>query len=171
MQQQAQPARILVVFYSRTGTTRQVARETGELLGEVADLEEIVDHVPRAGLAGYLRSGWEAVRKATPPIDPPSHAPDRYDLVLLATPVWAAHVSSPVRTWLDQNAQNIKRLAVLYTAHVRHYNHLLQDICDDWGIDCRECCGLAHREVIRQNHKQRLEEFAETLRSSVQQPQ
>ncbi|MBE3088681.1 MAG: flavodoxin family protein, partial [Actinobacteria bacterium] len=43
---------ILVVYYSRTGTTRKVAEYITKQLG--ADMEEIIDMKKRSGIWGFL---------------------------------------------------------------------------------------------------------------------
>jgi hypothetical protein len=52
----AQSMKTLVVYFSRSGHTRQVAREIASRCG--ADLEAIREERGRAGLLGYWRSGW-----------------------------------------------------------------------------------------------------------------
>ena len=58
----------LVVFYSRTGVTKEVGEHISKLLK--CDKEEILDIKSRAGPLGYIRSGREAMRKQTPNIKP-----------------------------------------------------------------------------------------------------
>ena len=50
------PDRTLVVYYTRTGTTQQLARWIAAAVD--ADLERIVDRSRRGGVLGYLRSSW-----------------------------------------------------------------------------------------------------------------
>src|SRR5512134_528517 len=103
--------RILVVCYSRSGHTRAVAQEVAAALG--ADLEELHDHVERGGYVGYLRTALEGVLGASTEIDPPRNDPARYDLVVVGSPVFAAGVSSPVRTYLWLERERLPRLAFL----------------------------------------------------------
>ena len=106
-------SRILVAYYSRTGTVREVARRLATLLG--ADLEEIVDPTPRAGSIGFVRSAFEARRRRIPPIAPSSHDPADYELVVIGTPVWASSVSSPVRAYLRHHRGAIRAAAFFCT--------------------------------------------------------
>jgi menaquinone-dependent protoporphyrinogen IX oxidase len=94
---------VLVVYYSRTGHTRVLAEGIARALG--ADLEEIRDRTDRCGVAGYLRSGLEALLGASAEIERPRHDPGRYGLVVVGGPVWNASVSTPVRTylWLERD--------------------------------------------------------------------
>jgi len=58
--------KILVVFFSRTGTTRGVAEGIARATG--ADLEELREARSRLGILGWLRSGYEGTyrRPASP---------------------------------------------------------------------------------------------------------
>ena len=63
----------LVVFYSRTGNTRTIAREIAEALE--ADIEEVEDTTGRSGLIGWLKSGRDAVQKSLTKLKPLSKNP------------------------------------------------------------------------------------------------
>jgi hypothetical protein len=64
-------SKALVVFYSRSGTTRRVAQALSEVLQ--CDLEEITEPTPRTGFLGYIRSLLEAMRKRPSTITPRKH--------------------------------------------------------------------------------------------------
>jgi flavodoxin len=91
----------LVVYYSRTGTTKKVGQEIAKQLK--ADSEEILDVKSRLGPIGWLRSGREGKGKKLAEIKPIKKDPSKYDLVLIGTPNWAANMSSPVRTYLSKH--------------------------------------------------------------------
>ena len=59
---------ILCMYYSRTGATRQAMTEIAQALD--AELVELTDGVDRQGARGYLRSGMDAMRRATLPLAP-----------------------------------------------------------------------------------------------------
>lgn len=103
----------LVVFYSRTGTTRRVAETLARALA--ADLEEIREKRDRLGVRGYLRSGFDAGLQRWVPIEPLGRDPGRYDLVVVGTPVWNMSLSAPVRTFLANNARRPPELAFFLT--------------------------------------------------------
>ena len=90
--------RILVAYYSMTGTTRKVAEHIKERLG--ADLEEIVDKKKRGGPIGWLMAGKDASSKNLTEIEDPSKDPSSYDLVVIGSPVWNDTVSTPIRTYI-----------------------------------------------------------------------
>jgi len=91
----------LILYYSFSETTKTVCEDLNELVK--GKLEEIVDNKPRKrGFWGFIRSGFEAARKKTPPINTLSNDVSKFDLVIVATPVWAGNMSSPIRTLLTQ---------------------------------------------------------------------
>lgn len=104
--------RALVVFFSRTNTTRTVAKRLATQLG--AELEEIVDPTRRRGVIGWLRSGFEGKRGVVAPIAP-SRPVDGYDVVVIGTPMWAGALSSPVRAYLRRHRRQLRAVAFFCT--------------------------------------------------------
>jgi len=105
--------RTLVVFYSRTGTTKIVAHEIAEALK--CDVEELVDRRPRDGVLGYLRSMVDMMFERSVDLAPTKLDPAAYDLVIVGTPIWGASVSAPVRTYLAARHARIKDVAFFCT--------------------------------------------------------
>jgi hypothetical protein len=97
----------LVVFYSRSGTTRRIAVALSDVLK--CDLEEITEPKPRTGFLGYMRSLLEARRKRPSIIAPKKYDVSSYDLVVIGTPVWS--LSSPVRAYLMATAGQLPEVA------------------------------------------------------------
>jgi flavodoxin len=107
------PIRGLVVFYSRSGTTRRVARAVAGARGW--DLEELVDLRARAGFFGYLRSVLDSLRQHETLLKPPTRDPAQYDVVIVGTPAWNGHVASAVRTYLKAQRRWMPRVAFFAT--------------------------------------------------------
>jgi flavodoxin len=104
---------VLVVYYSRTGGTRQVAQTLADALG--ADVEEIVDTRERKGFWGYLRAGLGAMLAKPAAIQEPVRDPAAYRLVVVGTPVWSSSVSTPVLAYFKRRGQAIPRAAFFLT--------------------------------------------------------
>jgi flavodoxin len=107
------PKRTLVVYYSRTGTTRSVARAIQEELG--CEIERITDTKHRGGVLGWMRSAVDAILHRPAALRAMSTDPADYELVILGSPVWNASVSAPVRTYLEENGDRIRRVAFFCT--------------------------------------------------------
>lgn len=101
--------KFLVVFYSRTGTTKRLAEAISIVLK--CDIDEIREPTNRNGILGYLRSGKEAAWRELPKILKPIKNPENYDVVIIGTPVWSATMASPVRSYINENREKFKNLA------------------------------------------------------------
>jgi len=104
----------LVVYYSRSGTTRKLAESISTALN--CDVEEIYDTRKRNGILGFLHCGYEAYRKKTTVLKEVKNNPATYDVVLIGTPVWSSNVSSPIRTYLLQFKENFRQVAFFATS-------------------------------------------------------
>lgn len=105
----------LCVYYSRTGATEKLMREiAAELKCEIVKLDDGVD---RSGLGGWLRSGMQAMARRVPEVKPIRTAfpLDVYDLVIIGSPVWAGRCSAPVRSFLMQHGDELRRTAYVIT--------------------------------------------------------
>ncbi|MGF1551811.1 MAG: flavodoxin family protein [Paracoccaceae bacterium] len=106
---------ILIVCYSRTGTTRRAAGMLGELCG--ATLVEVRGTRSYHGPLGLLRAVRYAVTGRAPPVAAPAHDPAAFALTVLAAPVWAGTVASPMRGYVERRAARLGRVAFLCTHH------------------------------------------------------
>ena len=103
----------LVVFYSRTGTTKKVGEALADLIQ--CDSEELIDTKKRTGPLGFLRSGRDAARNKLTVLGPLIHDPALYDVVALGTPVWSGLMSSPMRTYITNNKSKFNGVAFFCT--------------------------------------------------------
>lgn len=101
----------LVVFYSLTGKSRQVAEWLAT--GLDAEIEEIVEQRPRSfAFRGIFRSAIETLFRRCPPIRPMVHRQAIFDRVILAAPVWGGSLASPARSWLHRYGRGAKSLGL-----------------------------------------------------------
>jgi len=110
--------RVLVVYYSRTGMTKQACEALGEDLraaGHEAVTEELIDRTDRGGVLGFARGGRDAMRKLPTEIEPVQADPTAFDLVVIGTPVWAVTCAPAVRTFCGQFAGQLARVAFVAT--------------------------------------------------------
>ena len=103
----------LIVYHSRSGYTRRVARSLARRLH--AELEDIRDLRPLEGPLGYAFCAFEALLGITPALQRSRHDVATYDVVVVGTPVWFWSLSSPVRSWLAQHRLGRKRVAFFCT--------------------------------------------------------
>lgn len=158
--------KVLVAYYSRTGVTRTVALEIAARLD--ADVEEIRDTTTkRTGLFGYFRCGREALGKRLAPIERPTVNPAPYDLVILGTPVWGSHMSSPMRSYLTAQRDKLGRVATFCTQGGNGGEKVLEEMAELASKRPLATLVLRQVDVLKSRYAQRLDAFVATLVSEV----
>ena len=148
----------LVVFYSRSGTTKRVALDVAKALN--ADIDEVIDKKSRKGILGFLRAGYDATRGKTTEIEFEKD-PSDYDLVIIGTPVWNSRVTPAIRTYLLRNRERIKRAAFFSTCAGRP-GKCLEQMEELWGKK-----PILRKVLIRKRLDEGTEELAEELKKFV----
>jgi flavodoxin len=105
--------RHLVAYYSWTGNTKRVAKAVADRLG--AEIEEIVELRPYQGPFGRFLNAVNSIIRRKPPIAQVRHEIGRYDVVVLGSPVWAADMAAPMRSFLVREKGKITRAAFFCT--------------------------------------------------------
>jgi flavodoxin len=161
------PKRMLVAFYSRSGNTKKVAESIGKVLG--CDTEEIFDTKNRAGIWGFMISGFDATFNKPTVIRPIKRDPSAYDLVIVGSPVWNNAVSTPIRTYLTQYRDRLKDVAFFCTHSSGEPRRPLQQMED---ISGKKPVGLLALSVYDLNHggrEPKVRAFTERLRAKLAQ--
>ena len=154
----------LVVYYSRTGTTRKVADELAEALG--ADVEELKERANREGAMGYLQAGRDSMRKRPAELLPVTRDPADYDLVLMGGPCWAQGICTPIRTYGAEHKNSLSKVAYFATAgDARFARKAVKSLLDATGIEPVATMAIGQKEVTS-DHSQALADFVSALNSS-----
>ncbi len=106
--------KVLVVFYSRTGTTKKIGEAIAQKLN--CHIEEIIPIKNRTGFLGLVRCGFEGAFKKLPEVKNIEHDPSLYDIIIIGTPVWGGTMSSPIRTYLSKYQGRFKKIALFSTS-------------------------------------------------------
>ena len=147
----------LIVYYSRTKTTKKVAEALKE--GLDADIEEIIDTKDRSGPIGYLSAGKDATLRRLTKIEDTKNDPADYGLVIIGTPTWSWNVSTPVRTYLKQMKDKFNRVAFFCTMGGSGYERVFKEM--QAAIDKAPVATLTllTKEVARDEFKEKLNKF------------
>ena len=151
----------LVVFYSETGHTRRAAGRVAALLG--AELEEIRAQGLWRGFGGYLQRIWLALRGLQVQIAPPQKDPRGFARVLLCSPVWAGHVSSPMRSYLIQMTGRLPEAAFVLTSGGREVAGALAEMARLAGRTPLAKVDICARDRRRQEVESKLDLFLAEL--------
>ena len=102
-----------VVCYSRTGTTKRLAKALAKTLR--AEFAEIGCPAHRRGVLRYLQAGYDSVTGRLPEIEAPQIDVSGHDLVVLAAPIWTSYPALPLRAWLADRPPLPERVAAVFT--------------------------------------------------------
>lgn len=154
-------SKILVVSYSRTGTTRKVAEDI--VVALQADFKEVIDARRRRGWPGYLRSGFESIARGLPSIEA-DWEPKGYDLVVLGTPVWTGSMASPMRSFIFLHRAHLDRVACFCTmGGGRGARAALAEMTGLCGATRAPTFSATQADVQKGRHAARLREFIDRL--------
>lgn len=151
----------LVVFYSRTGTTKKVALEIANKLG--VEIEEIKDTVNRSGVKGYLVSGRDAMKKRLTTLELTTKNPADFDLVIIGTPIWGWNMSVPVRTYITEKKDNFKKVAFFCTMGGSGDDKAFAEMEQIIGQKSAATLALLTRDVAKNDFAEKLEKFTAAL--------
>ena len=154
----------LVVFYSRTGTTKKVGNLISEKLS--CDLEEIFDTKKRSGILGFIKSGKDAMRKKLTILKEIDKNPDLYDLVIIGTPIWASNMSTPIRTYIFEYKDKFKNIAFFCTegskGGVKCFKKM-EKLCDKKPMATLE---INKKEMKKEIYIDKIKDFVEEIKKS-----
>lgn len=105
--------KILVVYYSNSGHTKKLAKEIAKELN--CAIEEIKTTASYDGFIGYQRALFHALFRSLPKIKKLKHNPLDYELIVLGGPVWGWSAAGPVRTFLNEYKNSIKKISFFLT--------------------------------------------------------
>jgi flavodoxin len=152
----------LVVYFSRTGHTRQIAHELAARLH--ADSEEIREVAQdSSGIFGYLRAGWQSLTQALPPLAPSKKQPEDYELTLIGTPVWNYGVSAPARAYAKQHSGNFRRVAFFCTEGGSGDTRAFDQLAKACGAHPVATLAVTEKELAAPAHQAALDKFVRKL--------
>lgn len=102
----------VVVYYSFEGNTKKAAEQLAEKLG--ADIVELrtVEEIPRKGFGKFFVGGGLALFKKCPPLQDIESDMDKYEKIILGTPIWAGKCTPAINSFLKAYPVEEKVVAV-----------------------------------------------------------
>jgi flavodoxin len=152
----------LILFYSRTGTTKIVAEKMAAALS--SEIEEVIDKKDRSGPIGYFTGGRDAFKKSLTNIGPIKNEITAYDLIIIGTPVWAGTMAPAIRTLIMAHKQNFKKLAFFTTQGGERVQKVLGDMEVLTGVKPEETMILTTREVKKNEADGKIAGYIEKLK-------
>jgi len=162
--------KVLIAYYSRTGTTRKAAEAIRDALRAAGDVdvtvEEIVDTKDRSGAGGWLGAGKDSLRKRTTTIEPVTADVAAFDLVVVGTPVWASNVTPAARTFCVEQSPRAGQVAFFCTTGgtgTKRTLATMEDLCKKAPV---ATLGLVQKAVMKGDEAKfiaKVRVFADTI--------
>jgi flavodoxin len=156
----------LIVYYSRTGNTEKVAKKIATNLD--GDLEKIIDKKKRTGIIGWIRAGYDAIKENLTEISPVEKQPNDYDLVLLGTPVWAGHATPAIKTYIKNNKDKFKKIAVFSSSKGDGFQNALEEVRKASGKKPLAMQGFIENEIKENKIDLKIQKFTDEIREQIQ---
>ncbi|NWH09480.1 MAG: flavodoxin [Alphaproteobacteria bacterium] len=153
--------KVLVVYYSRTGHTRQIAEAIASACG--GDLEAILEPRSRMGVFGFIRSVIESLWESVAEIAPSKKSPGDYDLVILGTPVWAGNMSSPMRAYIRRYRERLPRVAFFCSLIGANPDKALPKMAAACGKDAAATLEVRESELQAGAHTAKISDFLKSI--------
>jgi len=136
---------ILVVYYSRTGSTRKVADYITKQLG--ADMEMIIDMKKRSGVFGFVIGGMDALMRKETKISEIKKDPSKYELVIVGSPLWAGNIPPAIRAYLNKYKADIKSVAFFATSGGLSQGKIFEEARSLIGKELISFMGICTKEL------------------------
>lgn len=108
-------SKVLIVYFSRSGNTRELAGQIQTATGgKLVELEP-VETYPAEYQQTVNRARQELASGACPPLKTKIDGMDAYDVILLGSPNWGGSIAPPVKTFLSEYDLSGKRIAPFMT--------------------------------------------------------
>ncbi len=152
--------KVLTIYFTRTGNTEKVATKIHEHLG--GDIELIKESLSRKGVLGWLRSGSQNSKREAAKINEPQYDPKNYDLVVLASPIWAGAVCAPMRGYMMMYSDELVSTAVFLTNDSGEVEEAFKEI---HGILVNKPLveGMLQRSKMKTSFNSMVDEFIEKI--------
>lgn len=157
-------SKVLVVMYSYTGTSRQLA----QLLcsQQKWPLGEIQEMTPRGGMRGIWRCLMDSWRRRRPQIRYTGPAPNDFDAVVLVSPIWAYRLASPMRSFVASRLGQFRDVAVISVMGGRGASSAVEEVSRLLGRAPILTTAFTQREVEDGSYAARLQAFGVAVQTS-----
>ncbi|KPJ55898.1 MAG: hypothetical protein AMJ42_06025 [Deltaproteobacteria bacterium DG_8] len=119
--------KVQVIFYSRTGKTKTVAKTISETLG--CDMQEIKDLKDRSGIRGFISGMIDVRKKPITAISPKVVVLKDYDLLFIGSPIWGMKFAPAITTFLNSTNFKGKKIVFFVTTSA----HMKKTVFDEYS--------------------------------------
>ena len=111
--------RTAIVYYSMSGNTKYVADKIADGIKDSGEVDiikiEPKKAYPDKGAKKFIWGGKSAVMGETPALQPYEFSIEKYERIILGTPVWASTFVPPLRTFINDNPDTKDKKIAVFT--------------------------------------------------------
>lgn len=111
----------IVIYYSLTGKTDLIAKTIAEELK--CETAEIKEAKKRSVLGAYLTGAFAALRGKESEIEPLEIDFSQYDLIIIATPIWASNPVPAIKSFISKADLKGKNIVILLSLASGNYSN------------------------------------------------
>lgn len=126
---------VLVAYYSLTGKTENVARAIADASGGQLYKITVAKSYPSDSKERRAELEREIEENYLPPLMASDINPENYDIIFIGSPVWANHISQPVKSFLAQYNLTDKRVIPFVTHSGGGKGQSFKDV----ALLCHDC--------------------------------
>lgn len=156
-----------IVYYSLNGNIRYVSGKIAKELG--ADLFELVPvkAYPDKGMKKFIWGGSAVTFKKKPELESYTFNAADYELVIIATPVWAGSFTPPLRTFFEDNNLTGKKIAVVASSAGGNSAKCIDAVRQACKADSlvAKLSVIAPKDQPSEEKEKQIDEFIKTVRS------
>lgn len=153
--------RVLLVYYSRTGRTKDIALAIKSKLD--CDILEIHDKANRKGFMGYMKSSLQSIFGQQTELNIIEHNPKDYELVIVGTPIWVQNMSVPVRTYLYQFGSKMQQVAFFCTMGGSGFETTFRKMADLANSEPKATLAVTEESVKKRSYDDEVEFFVKAI--------
>lgn len=154
----------LVVYFTRTNTTKILAEEIGKRLD--ATVELLKDKRNWSGVLGFLSGGRAALKKEMTEIEELENRIEDFDLLVIGTPVWVGTMPPAIRTFISNNKSKLKKMAIFMSQGSAEKQRIFSDIKELSGIEPIAELFCSTKSVRSGAHETALTEFVNKIKAN-----
>ncbi len=164
--------RALVVFYSKSGTTKKVAKDIAEELKRFVhvDIEEIKVERYEPFCLGTIRAIKDMFSKKKCPLYGLTYDPKKYDFLVIGSPVWGNSCAPPIHSYISELQRSTCRVAYFTAQSGAPDDTVVTHMKEVSQIEPSAVLTLKKAEIAKQNHEKEVHQFVEDILGMKEHP-
>jgi len=167
--------KLAVVYYSRTGNTENLVKRFNEFLKsrgrevDVYKVKPLKEYSPPLHLNPRLIIDT-LIRKGTNiSLEPKDLHNEKYDMVIVASPIWFNRLSSPIQELLKKCGNRFGKFAILIVSQLKiNCNTVLKKVVEQIHVEPTLCIDITVSEIRDKTMlMQRLEELVSIVNKAL----